>query len=119
MSLRFDCVGIVSATPEENLKIAEFFRGTLNCPVEGEPLGGYAQVKIGDAMIELHVGARADVGPHGGTLIRVACDDVDAKVAEVRAKGGVIAAEPEDMPWGRAAYIAGPNGVMVDIFQPS
>jgi hypothetical protein len=40
------------------------------------------------------------------------------EVAAIRARAGVIAAEPDDLPWGRSAYVAGPHGVMVEIYQP-
>lgn len=119
MAVQFDSVGIVSASPADNLKVAEFFRDILQCSVKGNPLDGYAEIEIGDATVELHVGARAEVGPHGGTVLHFTSDDVDADVADIRARGGVIAAEPDDLPWGRSAYVAGPGGVMVEIYRPS
>jgi predicted enzyme related to lactoylglutathione lyase len=118
VAVQFESVGIVSASPEGNLEVAEFFRDILQCPIEGDPLDGYAGAKIGNVTIELHVGARTDVGPHGGTILQLTTGDVDAEVAAVRDRGGVIAAEPADMPWGRSAYVAGPNGVMVEIYRP-
>jgi predicted enzyme related to lactoylglutathione lyase len=117
--VQFDSVGIVSATAEDNLKVAEFFRDILHCPIEGDPLEGYAEARIGDFMVELHVGARADVGTHGGTVLHLTSEDVDSEVSAIRARGGVIAAEPDDLPWGRSAYVAGPGGVMVEIYHPS
>jgi predicted enzyme related to lactoylglutathione lyase len=117
--VQFDSVGIVSSSPEDNLKIAEFFRDILHCAIEGNPLEGYAEAMIGRATVELHVGARADVGPHGGTVLHLTTDEVDAEVAAIRSRGGVIAAQAEDMPWGRSAYVAGPGGVMVEIYRPS
>lgn len=75
-------------------------------------------MKIGGGLVALHTGARAEVGQHGGTLIQLTSEDVDAEAAAIRARGGIIAAEPEDMPWGRSAYVAGPHGVLVEIYQP-
>jgi predicted enzyme related to lactoylglutathione lyase len=91
----------------------------LGCQVDGDPAEGYAEVKIGAATVALHAGARADVGGHGGTLLQLTTANVDAEVAAVRARGGVIAAEPDDMPWGRSAYVAGPHGVMVEMYSPA
>jgi predicted enzyme related to lactoylglutathione lyase len=119
MALQFDSVGIVSTSPEDSLKVAAFFRDILHCPIEGDPLEGYAEAIVGTARVELHVGARADVGPHGGTVLHLTTDDVDAEVAAIRDRGAVIAAEPDDMPWGRSAYVAGPNRVMIEIYRPS
>lgn len=118
MAVQLDHVGIVSADVADSQDVAAFFRDILGCQVEGDPLEGYAEVRMGTAVIALHCGARAALGPHGGTLLHVTTEDVDAEVAAVRARGGVIAAEPDDLPWGRSAYVAGPNDVMVEIYQP-
>ncbi len=119
MAVYLDHVGIVSADPAESREIADFFRDVLGCQVDGDPLEGYAEVKIGAGTVALHAGARADVGGHGGTLLQLATADVDAEIAAVRSHGGEIAAEPDDMPWGRSAYVAGPHGVMVEIYSPA
>jgi predicted enzyme related to lactoylglutathione lyase len=66
----------------------------------------------------LHAGARSDLRQHGGTLLQLTSTDVDVDVAAIRERGGTIAADLEDMPWGRSAYVAGPHGVMVEIYQP-
>jgi predicted enzyme related to lactoylglutathione lyase len=111
--VQLDHVGIVSADPHDSRDVAVFFRDVLGCQVDG-----YAEVKIGTSVIALHAGACADVGGHGGTLLQLTSEDVDAEVAAIRERGGVIAAEPDDLPWGRSAYIAGPHGVMVEIYRP-
>lgn len=116
MPVQFDHVGIVSPGPAENREVIAFFRDVLGCDVQGDD--GYAEAKAGAAIVALHAGARTDVGRPGGMLLQFTSDDVDADVAAIRARGGVIAAEPEDLPWGRSAYVAGPNGVMVEIYQP-
>ena len=74
-------------------------------------------------MEDGHRGDRAALRCTGGArparwhLLHVTTEDVDAEVAAVRARGGVIAAEPDDLPWGPSAYVAGPNNVMVEIYQ--
>lgn len=118
MALTFDHAGIVAAGPAELAELAGFFAGILGCDIAGHPADGYAEVKVGTATIALHGAARTEVGTHGGTLIQLTSDDTDAEVAAIRSRGGVIAAEPEDLPWGRSAYVAGPHGVMVEIYQP-
>ncbi len=118
MAVQLDHVGIVSADPADNQEIAAFFRDVLGCQVDGDPLAGYAEVKLGATLVALHCGARAEVGRHGGTLLQLTTDDVDAEIAAIRARSGVIAAEPDDLPWGRSAYVAGPHGVMVEIYHP-
>ena len=118
MALRFDHVGILSETPQQNADIASFFREVLGASIDGEPTDGYAEVRLGDAVIALHVGSRTALTPHGGTLLHLVSDDVDADVAAVEDRGGRIVAPPEDMPWGRSAYVAGPHGVLVEMYRP-
>jgi len=116
VAVHLDHIGIVSASPAENQELADFFRAVLGCQVDGDV--GYAEVQIGGTMVALHTGARTELGRHGGTLLQLTSDSLDADVAAIRARGGIVAAEPEDLPWGRSAYIAGPHGVMVEIYQP-
>jgi predicted enzyme related to lactoylglutathione lyase len=118
VAIQVDHIGIVTAGTAELADLASFFGTVLGCDIAGDPAGGYAEVKSGGATIALHAGARTDVGRPGGTLVHFTCDDTDAEVAGIRARGGVIAAEPEDLPWGRSAYVAGPHGVMVEIYRP-
>jgi predicted enzyme related to lactoylglutathione lyase len=114
--LQLDHVGIVSPGPAQNRDVIAFFRDVLGCAVDGDD--GYAEAKAGTAIVALHAGARAEVGRPGGTLLQFTTDDIDAEVAAIRARGGAIAAEPAELPWARSAYVAGPNGVMVEIYQP-
>jgi predicted enzyme related to lactoylglutathione lyase len=118
VAVQLDHVGIVSADPADSQDVAAFFHDVLGCQIDGDPLDGYAEAKIGTAVVALHCGARAGVGRHGGTLLQLTTEDVDAEVAAIRSRGGVIAAEPDDMPWARSAYVAGPHGVMVEIYGP-
>ena len=119
MTVRLDHVGILSSTAEQNSAIAAFFVDALGCTVEGDPGGGYAEVRVGDAVVALHVGSRAELTPHGGTLLQLTSDDVDGDARRAAAGGGRVVAEPEDLPWGRSAYVAGPHGVLVELYDPS
>ena len=49
--------------------------------------------------------------------ISLMCDDLDATLAELRAKG-VEASEPEQRRFGRAVTLALPGGVEVLLYQP-
>lgn len=120
MTIAFDHVGILSSTPEQNTALAAFFADVLGLPVDDDAAGGYAEVTAGHAVIALHVGSRLGrtPTPHGGTLLQMTTDDVDAEIARVRERGGTVVAEPEDMPWGRSAYVAGPHGVLVELYRP-
>jgi len=120
VSIRYDHTGIVVDTAEHNAEVAAFFANVLGLRVEGDAGGGYAEVVGGGPVIALHAGGdgRADLGRHGGTLLQMTSDDVDADLQAISGRGGQILVEAEDLPWGRSAYIAGPHGVVVELYQP-
>ncbi len=117
MSLRFDHLGILSATDEQNTELATFFREVLGLEVDGE--AGYAEVRTGATTIALHRGVPAgEVTPAGGILLQFASDDVRADIETIRDSGGAIAVEPFETDWGTtSAYVAGPHNVLVEVFQ--
>jgi predicted enzyme related to lactoylglutathione lyase len=119
MTITLDHLGILATTNEENAEIATFFAEVLGLPVTGDAASGYAEVLTGGPTISLHRGALTeDVRPHGGTLLQFACPDVPAFIEQVRARGGAIAVEPTRTDWGTvSAYIAGPHGVLVEVYE--
>jgi len=74
--------------------------------VDGNTVGG-----IG-AMPE---GIPADVPPHWRAYFSV--EDADAAAEKAAALGGKVLSAPQDMPYGRHADIADPNGAMLAILQ--
>ena len=46
------------------------------------------------------------------------CDDLDATVAELRAKGLDVVGEPEAAPWGLTTTIVLPGGLDLMLYQP-
>ena len=118
MTLTVGYVGLLSHTDEENAALASFFADALGLAVDGDAHSGYAEVKIGDVTIALHRGAMVEFTPLGGVLLQLACEDVDAEVEAVRQRGGEIALEPSDTDWGtRHAYVRGPQGLLVELYQ--
>jgi predicted enzyme related to lactoylglutathione lyase len=119
MNLRFDHLGLLTDTREKNQHLADFFAGVLGLEVSGNAGEGYAEVKAGAMTIALHTGAMIDdFGPHGGTLLQFSSDDVRADVEEIRRRGGKIVLEPTETDWGTtSAYVAGPHGVLVELYK--
>ena len=119
MNLRFDHLGLLSDTAEKNQEIAEFFSGVLGLEISGNPAEGYAEVKAGGMTIALHTGAMVDdFGAHGGTLLQFSSDDVRADIEEIRRRGGKVVLEPTETDWGTtSAYVAGPHGVLVEVYK--
>jgi hypothetical protein len=64
----------------------------------------------------------AELGVHPGETphheLSLMCDDIDATVEELRAKGVEIKGEVEDRRFGRATTVALPGGVEVLLYQP-
>lgn len=119
MNLRFDHLGLLTDTREKNQDLADFFAGVLGLEVSGNAGEGYAEVKAGAMTIALHTGAMIDdFGPHGGTLLQFSSDDVRAEVEEIRRRGGKIVLEPTETDWGTtSACVAGPHGVLVELYK--
>jgi predicted enzyme related to lactoylglutathione lyase len=91
---------------------------------------GYTYGKMGDddsyAMIEVDgntvggIGAMpaeipAGVPPHWRAYFSV--ENADAAAEQVASLGGKVLSQPQDMPYGRHADIADPNGAMLAILQ--
>ena len=90
----------------------------LGLEISGNAGEGYAEVKAGATTIALHARAMIDdFGPHGGTLLQFSSDDVRADIEEIRGRGGNVVLEPVDSDWGTtSAYVAGPHGVLVELY---
>lgn len=122
MEIRFDHVGVIVGTDQGNREVAAFSADVLGLPVEGDPAAGYAEVKAGGSTIALHRGAPVPgVRPHGGTLLQFRCDDVPGAVDRICERGGAVAVEAHRTDWGTvSAYIRGPQGVLVELYdEPS
>ena len=54
----------------------------------------------------------------GGRLYCDTAQDIDRVAADIKARGGVLDQEPEDMPWGRRVFaIADPDGFKLTFVQ--
>jgi predicted enzyme related to lactoylglutathione lyase len=119
MNLRFDHLGLLTDTREKNHDLADFFAGVLGLEISGTASEGYAEVKAGAMTIALHTGAMVDdFGRLGGTLLQFSSDDVRADIEEIRRRGGNVVLEPIETDWGTtSAYVAGPHGVLVELYK--
>ncbi|HVH07527.1 MAG TPA: VOC family protein [Myxococcota bacterium] len=69
----------------------------------------------GDATFSVH---KADeLAPGAGPLVYFECEDLDARVRELAARGIRIDAEPRDQPWlWREAYLRDPAGNRICLY---
>ena len=74
--------------------------------------GGWLIFALPPAEIAVHP---AEAPSHQFTLM---CDDLDATLADLRAKGIEVKGEPEDAGWGITSILVLPGGVEVMIYEP-
>ena len=79
----------------------------------------YAGLRVGDSELGLVADAEGAAGAAGRILLSIAVEDVDSLLARVKALGGSVRGQPNNMPWGqRVAHIADPDGNTVNLTQP-
>jgi catechol 2,3-dioxygenase-like lactoylglutathione lyase family enzyme len=83
---------------------------------------GWEHVDAGDGWLIFAL-PPAELGAHpsdGETRheLSLMCDDIEATVAELRAKGIEIRGEPEDRGYGIVAQMVLPGGVEIDLYEP-
>jgi catechol 2,3-dioxygenase-like lactoylglutathione lyase family enzyme len=79
--------------------------------VEAGP--GWPIFAVPPAELAVHPGSEAH---HEISLM---CDDLDATIAELRAKGVTFRGRPEERRFGRAITMALPGGIDVLLYQPA
>jgi predicted enzyme related to lactoylglutathione lyase len=58
-----------------------------------------------------------ELAPGAGPLVYFECDDLDARVRELAARGIRIDAQPQDQPWlWREAYLRDPAGNRICLY---
>jgi catechol 2,3-dioxygenase-like lactoylglutathione lyase family enzyme len=83
---------------------------------------GWEHVDAGDGWLIFAL-PPAELGVHpcdGETTheLSLMCDDVEATMAELRAKGVEIRGEPEDRGYGIVVTMVLPGGVEIDLYEP-
>jgi catechol 2,3-dioxygenase-like lactoylglutathione lyase family enzyme len=83
---------------------------------------GWEHVDAGDGWLIFAL-PPAELGVHpsdGATTheLSLMCDDIEATVAELRAKGVEIRGEPEDRGYGIVTKIVLPGDVQIDLYEP-
>jgi catechol 2,3-dioxygenase-like lactoylglutathione lyase family enzyme len=83
---------------------------------------GWEHVDAGDGWLIFAL-PPAELGVHpseGQTTheLSLMCDDIEATVAELRAKGIEIRGDPEDRGYGIVTRMVLPGGVEIDLYEP-
>ena len=98
-------------SPEAD-KVRAFFADELSLP-SVDAGGGWRIFALPPAELAIHP---ADGG--GRHELYLMCDDIDATLAELRAKGISVARDVSDERWGRLAAIRLPDGSELPIYEP-
>ncbi len=80
---------------------------------------GYARFEVGDGTdtFSLHLVDDAS-GASNGACVYFECDDLDVRVAELKAKGVKFDSGPEDKSWlWREAWLTDPAGVRLCLYR--
>ena len=117
-------VAIKAKGLEAYKRLLDFYHGILGLPIvrewgEGENLG--AMVDTGAGILELFSNAPDERDEGALRHLALACDDPDAFIEAVRAKGYKVTMEPTDIVIGgtfpaRIAFCVGPVGEEVEFF---
>jgi predicted enzyme related to lactoylglutathione lyase len=79
----------------------------------------YVGLRVGNAELGLVADADAETGTAQRILLSVDAGDVAGLLERVKALGGRVLGQPNDMPWGqRVAHIQDPDGNTVNLTQP-
>ncbi len=88
-----------------------FLRDVLELPCV-DVGGGWLIFKLPPAELGVHDGATNDVHQ-----LYLMCDDLDAEIARLAAKG-VVCSESFNAGWGRATSVPLPGGGKIGMYQP-
>ena len=78
----------------------------------------YARFECPDGDSTFSVHHRAAHAPRAGTVVYFECEDLDAKVAELKQNGIEFETDPVDQAWlWREAYLKDPAGNMICLYR--
>jgi catechol 2,3-dioxygenase-like lactoylglutathione lyase family enzyme len=92
-----------------------FFRDQMKLP--GSDIGeGWWIFDLPEGDLGVH--PVDDPGDAGGHDVSFYCDDIEATVAELRARGVEFRSDPQDHGYGHVTYFTMPGGVEVQLYEP-
>ena len=106
-------VTIYSAKPAETV---EFYK-KLGLRLIVDSLPRYARLECPDGESTLSVHITENTQANHSIVLYFECEDLDEKVAELKAAGLIFNEEPTDRDWlWREAYLKDPNGNKICLF---
>ncbi len=111
--MNFNQATIYSNKP---LETVEFYR-KLGLRLIVDSLPRYARLEFPDGNATLSVHISGEVLPGSNIVLYFECEDLDAKVAELKSNGIEFESEPIDQTWlWRESYLKDPNENKICLF---
>ena len=98
---------------EEPEKDRAFLRDVLKFPFVDDDGAGWLIFKLPPGEVGVHPAEKG-----GGSDFYFMCDDLEATLAELTAKGVKVLSPPSKHDWGIATWIRLPGGAEVGLYQP-
>ena len=73
---------------------------------------------LAEQHVPIAVRANNPAEPPAGVELTFVTDDVDAAFERAVAAGAAVVVPPTEKPWGRAAYVRDPHGVLIQLTAP-
>lgn len=95
-----------------------FFRDALGLEVQSDG-DRFAEVQMGRTRVMLSPDAMVPTALAAGVILHLRVEDVAESVNRARAFGATVLREPANTDWGwESGMIAGPEGVVIDLYRP-
>jgi len=106
----------VTIHSEKPVETVEFYQ-KLGLKLIVDSLPHYARLECPDGDATLSINIAENVVPNPNIVLYFECEDLDAKVAELKKLGLEFDEDPTDRPWlWRQAYLKDPNSNKICLF---
>jgi predicted enzyme related to lactoylglutathione lyase len=110
-------LGLIMVVVRDMERSVAFYRDVLGLKMLFKQ-SNWSQFDAGNILIGLHPeGEEVKVGPTTGMSFGIYVDDVTRTAAELKRRGGHIAIEPRNEPFGRWALLQDPDGYNIQIIE--
>jgi predicted enzyme related to lactoylglutathione lyase len=110
-------LGLIMVVVRDMERSATFYRDVLGLKMLFKQ-ENWSQFDAGNILIGLHPeGEEVKVSPSTGMSFGIYVDDITRAVSELKRRGGRLAIEPRNEPFGRWALLQDPDGYNIQIIE--
>lgn len=112
-------LGLIMIVVRDMERSVKFYRDVLGLKLLFKQ-SNWSQFDAGTILIGLHPeGEEVKVSPTSGSSFGIYVDDITRTAAEIKRRGGNVAIEPRNEPFGRWALLKDPDGYNIQIIEMS